>query len=97
MSGWQPGDVALCVDDRVVSGSDWRCPLLAGRSYTVTATHIVDGISPYGEGFHLILQLLEASNPPLHLGEPDGFDARRFIKQPSLVIESEEKQEEPVE
>lgn len=94
MTDWQPGDVALCVDDSGWPAYGIECELRAGHRYTVTRVYMERGESPYGSGEILALELLELKNRETPLF---GFDARRFIKQPSLVIESEEKQEEPVE
>lgn len=91
---WQPGDVALCVDDRNYSPPHnlWGqiSPIRVGEKYTVTRVFfssiphfMVGGVLGVG----LSLELLEIKNT----ASPErAFDARRFIKQPSLVVEDRE-------
>lgn len=95
MTDWQPGDVALCVDDRHPKPGylPWP-PIVAGKAYTVlkvvmasTAAYGPKGITPVGS---LVLRLIELRNPS---DIDDGFDARRFIKQPSLVTDAETETE----
>lgn len=82
MTQWNPGDIALCVDARDVH---YALGLKEGNTYTVTVVCEQTAISPYSKGKMLTLFLLEHKNPDSNMG----FDARRFIKQPSLLIEEE--------
>jgi len=92
MTEWMPGDVALCVDarDPAPEYGDWP-PLRSGARYTVTAVGVrrVPAITCTGHGTgHTTLRLLELRNSANWF---DGaFDARRFVKQPPLLTETEE-------
>lgn len=93
MTDWQPGDVALCVDDRWFDA--YNNPLEQGREYTVIESIYHDdwGFNPDGsdsDGAH-VLVLLEVKNytaPPIF-----GFCQSRFVKQKPLIDEEKEKRE----
>lgn len=91
---WEVGDVALCIDDRLVSKIKRSWPLKQGETYTVMGVGPGSprGVSPYGTGVSPCLDLLEVTNPQHEPGAGD-FDARRFQKQPSLLKEDETERE----
>lgn len=69
MSGWQKGDLALCVDDKPFGG-DMPTKLMRGRIYTVEA------VGQYSDTCCLVLQDFKA-RPQF---ETDFVGTFRFIK-----------------
>lgn len=71
MSGWEVGDLALCVD-ATTKRLDAPCPLVEGRVYTVTGME--RAICPvFGDGLGLFLAEIECPTQ-------NGFLALRFRK-----------------
>lgn len=97
-SNWQPGDRAVCVDDRwheeefYYLNCDTKLPtgLRAGNEYTVIEVmedfaFWADDITPIGHETEISLRLLEARCP-----SDDGFyEAARFRKLPPLISQEE--------
>lgn len=92
MTDWQPGDVAICINNTAYDGGVMDIKI--GREYVVIEVFVGDGAFEAGDSYDdegLCLRLLGVVNS--YNPDHDGFDERRFEKKPPLVKETETERE----